>query len=277
MTWWQYLIVVIGLVISGFVASIQFVESDSFGESHYLKAFATFTKDHRIWMSFAFTIGAGLVAAGSVFFKPRKAQKEFRESLQDGIFEHLLDNNRNEGRITLFKDVGLWGTLWRRAKDFWSLTRRNGLRFAWSYCRQAHYIKILKRWGNHSQNSKTYFCVNRNNPDQCQGIAGLVRQNQAKVVRSLPNIDGWDLDAVGENDPAVQEFMSKGNIGDFRLLKSINKRAPYIYGNIISAQGGRKKYVLVIDSWANVSPFTKPAQKSLDRYVKHLSATFGAS
>lgn len=271
MSIWQGLLIFVGIVFAGYVSALQFIEPNSFGESVHLKAFATFSKDNRVWLSFIFTLLASAIAASAVFLKPRKLKKIFLESLIDGIFEHMLDNDPNSARVTIYKDAGRLRTYWYKLKDFVSLTRKIGPVAAWKYCWNANYIVIFKRWGNHSRNSTTYFCVNLNNPDDCQGIAGEVRQRQAQIKRELPNIDGWDLTAVGVNHPDVKRYMEEGNIKDFNLLKKINKRAPFICGNIISTNGGSRKYVLLVDSWAVKSPFTNHKLVALGRYVKHLS------
>lgn len=94
------------------------------------------------------------------------------------------------------------------------------------------------------------------------------------IVISLPRIDGLDLEKAGKDHPDVSEFMKRGYISSFKHLKSINKLAPHIYGNIISARAGKKKIVFVIDSWATKSPFRRAGVRALSTYVKQISASY---
>jgi hypothetical protein len=277
MSWWQYLFAVLTVLVAAAATVTQYFENDTLGESYYLKAFSTFVAANKLWSTFALSIVAGLGTITTLLFQPRKARRQFRESLMDGIFEQLLGNDRTNARITLFKDVGRLRTWWFRLWDFASLVKRGRtVSEAALYSWEANYIRIFDRWGTEHKNSKTYFCVNFQTSEKCQGVAGQVRQQEAMIVVKLPRIDEIDLENVDESHPVVKEYMEQGHIKNFRVLCSIKRKAPFIYGHIISANGGRKKYVLVIDSWANRTPFTKPAiQRALPAYVKQISASFG--
>ncbi len=254
MTLWQYLLTCLLVIGPTVVASIQFVDKESFGKGDLGKALAAIIIEDRLWITLIASILTALLGIlSTILFRPYLVQRKFRESLMDGIFEQVLDNDRNQARITLFKDVGFFRRWWYRFKDFVGLLRSSWpkvdvnefLRIC-NYCRYAHYIQISGRWGNHHKNSKTYFYVNKQTSDSCQGVAGQVRQREEMIVISLPRIDGLDLEKAGKDHPDVSEFMKRGYISSFKHLKSINKLAPHIYGNIISARAGKKKIVFVI-------------------------------
>ena len=277
MSWWQYTFAVLTVIVAAIAGVTQYIESDTLGESYYLKECATFVAAHRPFSIFALSLIAGLGGIVTLIFQPRKARKEFRESLMDGIFEQILGNDKTNARITLFKDVGWLRTWWFRLWDFVSLIKhKNSVRDAFSYCWQANYIRIHSRWGTEHKNSKTYFCVNFQTAGKCQGVAGQVRQQEAMIVVHLPRIDHLDLEIVDDTHPDVKEYMNQGHIKDFRVLCSIKRKAPFIYGHIVSANGGKRKFVLVIDSWSEKTPFTKSVIKgALPAYVKQISASFG--
>jgi hypothetical protein len=277
MSWWQYLFALVLIIAAGLNAGVQFFEPDSLGDSHYAHVTAQFIASNKLWVSIIFSILVGLGTFTGILLQPRKVRKDFRVSLIDGIFEQLLDNDRNQARVTLFKDVGFLRTWWYRAKDFIGLRRKKiSIRECWNYCWSAHYIRILSRWGTQHPNSTTYFCVNKQTASQCQGVAGQVRQREEMIVVDLPRLDDRDPKTLDLDDPDVKEYMKRGYISDISVLRSIKRLAPYIYGNIITANGGRRKYVLVIDSWAEKSPFKSPnVKRALAAYVKQISASFG--
>lgn len=275
MTWWQYIFTVVVVLASAIAQALQFVDKSSFGESENGVAWANYIMERRLWISFGLFVFSGVGVLISLIFKPRRSRRQFRESLIDGIYEQVLDNDRTNARITIFKDVRFIRRQWYRLKDFWFLVwvKRRSVKEAWGYCRFAFYINISYRWGTEFQKSKTYFCYNSQTVDKCQGIAGRMRQLEESVTVSLPRIDKLDLSTgdVGSDD--VKGYMEKGNIGSIELLKSINKPAPYIFGAFLTTNGGRKKYVLVIDSWASRTPFVDRVQRvTLPAYIKQLSA-----
>lgn len=262
------------------VASIQFVETNSFGEGELGVACAKTLVNQRLSLSFTLSVITGLLGlCTTVLFRPKSVQEDFRASIADGIFEQLLDNDRNSARITLFKDVGFGRRVWYKFKDFGSLVlkQRKSIVETLGYCYRGDYIQISYRWGNHCPNSKTYLYVNLERADQCQGIAGQVRQKEIEMEKELPRLDGIDLNEVDESHPVVAEVLREGYIPNMRILRSIKKVAPYYYGHIIYAQGGKKKIVLMIDSWAAENPFKRPdTLKTLAIYRKQLSASFGS-
>ncbi len=275
MSLWQILFAMAVAISQAIVAGIQFVDADSFGTEPIGHEVAGVIVGHRLGFTIVCSLVAGVGVLVTVLFKPRKTRKRYRESLVDGIFEQVLDNDRNTGRITLFTDVGLLRRWWYRVKDFVYLKRRRSktIKEAWTYCWNANYIRIWDRWGTEHRNSKTYFCVNHQTAALCQGVAGQVRQREVAVTVALPRIEGLDLKAE-PCDQRVTDYMNQGHISDINVLRMINRPAPYIYGAIISTNGGSRKYVLVVDSWAESDPFLSRRVKKtvLPAYIKQISA-----
>lgn len=274
---WQLILIGLTILISAFQGAMQYIEKDTFGESRHLKNFAGFTFENRAWLALVLGVASGLLTSAVILFQPYITQSKFRDSLMDGIFEQVLDNDKTKARITLFRDAGLFRRLWFKFLDFFGLWKRQWkIKDILKYCWEAKYIYIFKRWGTEHKNSRTHFCFNSETASRCQGLAGQVRQREEEIIVSLPSLEGIDLNTVDENDLTIKEFMKKGYISDFKVLRSINRIAPFIYGNIISVSGGKKKYVLVIDSWAKTSPFRSPLKrKFLSNFVKQISASFG--
>jgi hypothetical protein len=278
LTFWQLLLAFALVISPAIVAAIQFVEASSFGDGDLGKACAKTLIEQRLSISFSLSIVAGFLALlSTAIFRPKRVQEQFRESIMDGIFEQVLDNDRNTARITLFKDVKYVRKWWYRLKDLASLLKhKTRLADAWEYTWNANYIRIASRWGNHHRNSKTYFYVNLEEASKCQAIAGQVRQMEIEIVKELPRCDHLNLKAVNETNATVKEILENGYIRDMKVLRSIKKVAPYFYAHIVFAQGGKKKLVLVIDSWAEANPFSPQAQQALAIYRKQLSASYGA-
>jgi hypothetical protein len=215
--------------------------------------------------------GAFLIA----LLLPRRTRKAYRESLVDGIYEQILDNDKTKARITIFCDVWLPRRWWYKIKDFLSFRFRRGQnsKRAWEYIRHSGYIKIKYRWGTEHPNSKTYFCVNSQTAEKCQGVAGQVRQREVAITVALPRIDHIDHTIAEGTDPNVAQYMKEGHISDINVLRSLKKPAPFIYGALVSTNGGRRKYVLVVDSWAAKSPFVVRVTRNVfPAYIKQLSA-----
>lgn len=274
---WQWILIGIGALLSGILSALEFIEKDTLGDSKYLKSLACFTVDNRPLIALLLGILAGLIISGIAIFQPRITQNKFRESLIDGIFEQVLNNDKTKARITLFRDAGFLKRWWYRVLDFFGLLKKGWkLKRILKYCYRAQYVSIFKRWGTEHRKSKTHFYFDSQTAANCQGVAAQVRQREEEIVVSLPNLDGIDLQTVNESHPAVREFMDKGYINDVSVIRKLNKTAPFIYGNIISVAGGRKKYVLVIDSWTVRSPFKPARRRLLSTYIKQISNSFGA-
>lgn len=275
MSLWQALFAIAVVFAQAMVAVIPFIEKDSFGDDPLVMEFANVFASHRPMATFLFGTFAGLGVLATVLIKPRRTRQAYRESLIDGMFEQILDNDKTRARITIFCDVRWPHRLWKKIKDFYYLKWTEGQSFkqAWGYVRHAGYIKIKYRWGTEHRNSKTYFCVNSQTADLCQGVAGQVRQREEAITVSLPRIDEIDHTKATEDDPSIADYMNRGHISDINVLRSLNKPSPFIYGALVSTNGGRRKYVLVVDSWAAVTPFVLRVKTTvLPAYIKQLSA-----
>jgi hypothetical protein len=62
----------------------------------------------------------------------------------DGVFEQVLDNDKTQARITIFRDAGAVRRLWYKLKDFWGLLKHDKesgkIMRSFRYCWNAHYI-----------------------------------------------------------------------------------------------------------------------------------------
>jgi hypothetical protein len=273
---WQIILISLNIFTTTYLTSIKFIEPDTFGEIPYLKGFALFTVGNRPYLAIGLGLFTAIFSSIIILLQPHKTRNEFRDSLMDGIFEQLLDNDKTKARITIFRDANWLKRVYYKVLDFFGLWKKNQkLKDILKYCWTAHYISIFKRWGTEHKSSKTHFYFNPETAKSCQGIAGQVRQREEVIVVALPSLADIDLNFVDENDAIIQDYMKIGYVNNFAVLKSMNRTAPFIYGNIISATGGKKKYVLIIDSWASESPFDDRNRELLSTYVKQISASFG--
>lgn len=275
MSWWKYLFAISVIVATAVSSAIQFVDKDSFGTDPMLQYAAAFLLGHHLLIGFVASMYGSIGVLTVLVFKPRLTRRMYRESLIDGIFEQVLDNDRTKARITIFVDAGFFRKWWKRAKDLYALIRKRKWKVgeAWKYALSANYIRIRYRWGTEFRKSKTYFCVNFQTAAACQGVAGQVRQQEIAVTVNLPRLDGIDHRNADDTDHRIADYMNQGHISDIHVLRSINRPAPFIYGAIVSTNGGKKKYVLVVDSWADRTPFVGRVQtRVMPAYIKQISA-----
>ena len=185
-----------------------------------------------------------------------------RERIMEIMMRELFDNNRDEVRITIFKDTNtyrhsliylkLCGARWKSGKV---LPPRWG-----------KFICIKERLrGADFTKSKTFFRFSDSRKSS-EGIAGQVRTSFAVVVRGgLPDISDIDLTKIDIQQKRqgdvkrVRDYMALGYVTNFETLKRINVKSKHFYGNILQNSSGDPKGVLVIDSIQAQNPFDNSA------------------
>lgn len=253
--------------------ALQFLEPTSFGEEDgIMRHFAISVHQKKLYV--ALSLGLLYAIAELVYqvspYSPRKQAKEFRQKIMETMLEELFENDKNNVRITIFKDANRFRKIKICFKCWWA-----GIKFKWK-----SYVIVWERLGTEHPNSKTFFYFNPETQRTSEGIAGKVRQAQeARLVEDLPDLENINLDKVILRDKSsgavqkINEYMRRGYIDDFKTLKRLNRKSRHIYGTVLTNQLGEFKGVLVIDSFNENSPFDYPILDNVQYYVKLIATT----
>ncbi len=268
-------------IVSAFIlAVLPFVDQsrlsrftgDSFGRDLF-----TLLYEHKTAFAIVCGIVVAIVPALKDIFYPRTKNKEMRTKIMDTMMEELFKGDRQNVRITVFKDANLLRHLWiylillgRKAKS-WKL----------GWPSWGKYVYVKERQGTEFPLSKTFFYYSPHTRKKCQGVAGIVRQSQEEIiVKDLPDLDHIDLTRLDMNKKRsadvklVREYMEKGHIRDFETLRRVNRPARHFYGNILQNSEGAFRGVLVVDSWQDQCPFDdESVMKRLSYYLTLFAPT----
>lgn len=276
----QKALLVLQIVCAFFLAVLPFINQTSgfrYPEHDIRRQILDFVYTYRPYFAITCGVVVALVPAIKDIFYPRKQHREMRRKLMDAMMEELFQGDRQNVRITVFKDATGLRHLWiylvvlsRKFKS-WKLPWP-----AWG-----NYIYVKERQGTEFPMSKTFFHYSRHTRKKCQGVAGIVRQSQEEIIlKDLPDLDHIDLKTIDMNKKRssdvklVREYMEKGYIRDFETLKRVHRPARHFYGNILQNNEGAFKGVLVIDSWQDESPFEdEGVMKRLSFYLTLFAPT----
>lgn len=253
--------------------ALEFITPTTFGEQEgFSKNTAAFIDKNRFWIFLFSGIIYAIVEFTYIYIplSPTKQAAGFRQQIMETMLEELFENDKNNVRITIFKDAGFW----RKCRICLSRYFKKEP-FKWS-----SFIYVWERLGTEHPNSKTYFYFNPETIKDCEGIAGRVRQSKAELfVEDLPNIEPIDLkklrflDKNSTEVKTIKSYMSKGYVDDARTLIRLNRHSRHIYGAVLTDKLGDFKGVLVIDSFNSYSPFDWETRQNIGYYLKLIGQT----
>jgi hypothetical protein len=247
------------------LGALQFVDKDSGGEQEgFIKTLCLFIYQHRLFISIIIGLIFAVLTGWKTLFYPRKRAKDIRQRIMQTMLDELLDGDKNNYRITIFKDANVF-----RRSRLYRAHRKRG-----------RYVYVWERLGTEHPNSNTCFYYSAETARDCQGIAGAVMQGLTDImVTDLPDIENIDLNSVDFNNKraaatkAVISYMERGYINDFETLKRLHRKARHIYGNILNDIEGNPKGVLVIDSFLEGSFLSPEVVTRLSHYAIIVGAT----
>jgi len=216
----------------------------------------------------------------SKYKTPSKLRHQFRKDMLKTMRKTIFNNDRDV-RVTIFRDA--W---WIRVlltcvrKNFLHPVKLYQGRSQYTFPKKGKYIKVSERVGTEHSESNTYFFISNTTWRECEGVAAVARhENGEKVVNDLPdikNIDLFSLDlASGSAEAAiVTRYMEEGLVRDFEVLKRIHITARHVYAHVLLDSKASTVAVLVIDSSADVTPFTEENKSKIGGYVELFTSTF---
>jgi hypothetical protein len=279
MTKKQFLIWIVQIVLFACLGALQFVTPNSGGQQDgFAKTLCLFIYQNRLVISITLGLIFAIITGWKTLFYPRKRAKEIRQRIMQAMLDELFDGDKNNYRITIFKNANLFRRLkiYRiQIKECFKCWRR-GEKII--HPKRGKYVYVWERLGTEHTNSKTFFYYDSETAKTCQGVAGAVMQGLSGIiVPDLPNLENIDLSTVNLNNNrstttrVVREYMREGYVNDFEALKRINKKARHIYGNILD--NGEPKGVLVIDSFLENSFLSEAVISRLTYYAIIVGAT----
>lgn len=210
---------------------------------------------------------------------PSLEKKRLKKKLLKRITDDLLDKDKQNHRVTLFREVS-YIEAWLR--NYWALI----LHCLWwrkknwkAYCKRPKYGRYLvvdMRYGNFYEKSFTMFRVVTDDEKNCTSVAGYIRFQQAKAfLKDLPDIVDIELascDSIDKVSPkklrkGIREYMEKGFIKDFDTLRKLHRKARHFYGTIIEGKDSKIWGVLLIDSTSKEHPFTDNLQMRFNSFA----------
>lgn len=281
MTKKQFLIWISQIILFTIVTALQFVSKESAGhEDSIATHLSVFIFNHKL----AISIVAGSLLAGITgwadLYQPRKRAREIRKRILETLSVDILNDDKNNYRVTIFKRANFFRTLLIYKKLFLQNLKNRRKRGKFIYPKWKNYIIVWDRLGTEHKKSKTFFYYSSDTLRDCQGVAGAVMQAFSDIVADdLPDIDDIDLNAVdmlNNRSPQTRkiiDYMDRGYVNDFETLKRLNRKARHIYGNILNDLRGDPKGVLVIDSFLPTSFLTPEIRQRLSHYATIIGAT----
>jgi hypothetical protein len=233
--------------------------------------------NYRVYFVIVCGLVVAVVPAIKDIFYPRRQQKEMRAKIMDTMMEELFKGDRQNVRITVFKDANGLRHLWIYLILLWKKARSWKLPWPpWG-----KYIYARERQGTEFPLSRTFFHYSKHTRKRCQGVAGIVRQSEEEVIlKGLPDLENIDLSQIDMSKKRtadvrlVREYMDKAHLRDFETLKRVHKPARHLCGNILQNRKGAVKGVLVIDSWQDNCPFDdESVMKRLSYYLTLFAPT----
>lgn len=275
----QKALLAIQIICAFVLAILPFIDQTviSHAEDAIRRQFYTLLYAHKTYLTIVCAAVVATVPALKEILYPRKQHKAMRVKIMDTMMEELFEGDRQNVRITLFKDANGLRHVWIYTILVWRKIRMWKLPWPpWG-----KYVYVKERQGTEFPLSKTFFYYSPETRKKCQGVAGIVRQSQEEiVVKDLPDLDEVDLTQIDMNKrkaanvKIVRDYMEKGHIRDFETLRRIHRPARHFYGNILQNIDGAFKGVLVIDSWQNHCPFDdESVMKKLSFYLTLFAPT----
>jgi hypothetical protein len=214
--------------------------------------------------------------------KEKEKWSSHRKDILRIASQQLFGVQHNIFRITLFKDM----TIPRAFLRYFTNIFNGRLHIVKDFPTRKLYIEVWERYGSEYQDSKTFFVCNMHTAGDCEGIAGIIRQNLIAKKVLLPNISYIDISQWTDNDlkstrPSVnpkdllrvKEYMRKGNIHRINALKAVHVKARAIYGDILYNKYGKPSGVIVIDSIKASNPFTEDITNRVGIFAQILGST----
>ena len=255
---------------------IRYVEKYLASENDLVRIFATLLDEWSLWLIAFSATYIFLYTLWPQCLKPSREKKKLKRTLLTRINKELFDADMDNHRITLFKEV-----CWFRA------AARNFIYFIFHLLRYpkkcllhlklpklGRYLKVDSRCGLRFKKSSTMFRVEKNEREKCEGIVGCIRYSETSLcVGDLPDLSDIDFNkyktvmVVPTNKRRdVRNYMERGCINDFNLLKKIHRRARHFYGTIIE-KNGNIWGVLLVDSTSPTNPFSETVMSRLDSFA----------
>lgn len=261
------------------LGALRFIELNSGGKSQILNTLSIFIYENRLLISVVLIFVIAVLTGWKDLITPRTKAKQLRQKFMDTLLEELLNNDRNNYRISIFKRATLFRRLriyTRQAIDYVKCRRRGEK----PLFLRGKYVYVSERLGTEHPKSNTFFHYSPDTMKKCQGVAGAVMQGLSVViVPHLPDIEGIDLLTIdlknkkSPNTRKVRDYMRRGYVSDIQTLRRIHKKSRHIYGNILNNMEGNPKGVLVLDSCLEGSFLTEAVVARLGYYATIIGAT----
>lgn len=280
MTKRQKALLALQMVCAFILAVLPFVDQDrinSHPEADIRKHLYQALFTHKIYFALFGALVVSIIPAIKDVFYPRQKNTQMRTKIMDTMIEELFKGDRQNVRITVFKDANIFMHFW----IYLRLLIRNLRLKQFRLPPRGKYIYVKERRATEFQRSKTFLYYSPDTRKKCHGVAGHVRQSLEEiVVKDLPDLEDVDLKQLDMTKKRsadvknVRKYMEDGHLRDIDTLKRINKLGRHFYGNILQNNQGIPRGVLVIDSWQRNCPFDDPSMmKKLSFYLALFTPT----
>lgn len=279
MTKKQILLWLLQIALFTGLAALQFVDQNSGQEGSIHRKLCGFIVSYRLVISLVMGLCFAVLSGWKTLFYPRQRTQEIRETIMETLREELLGGDKNNYRITIFKDAGFFKRLIIYAQLGMSFVGGlvTGRKVKWP--KRGRFVYVWRRLGTEHPDSKTFYYYAKQTAKNCQGVAGTVMQSLTDiVVENLPDIEDINLNTVDSSNRHDQDarkvlkYMGRSYIKDFETLKRLHRRPRHIYGNILNNPDGARG-VLVIDSFLEQSFLSEDIEGRLGKYAIMIGAT----
>jgi hypothetical protein len=218
----------------------------------------------------------------AIVLYPYKYINNKKRKILQRIYKNLFNDNIRNHRVTLFREVGYPRAFWRYicCLCFHFFRRQYFSRFLLHLKHPPipgnNYLIVDTRCGSFKV-SRTMFKVEENLVGNCEGIVGVMRFEKGICIQmaDLPDITKINLDNPNEEESKlISEYMVKGNIKDFDMLKRLHVRARHFLGSVIFKTTGEPWGMLLVDSVANANPFNQGIVAKFKVYSETLTDLF---
>lgn len=252
------------------IAGLSFLSPGAEGDTGAKAVFLTDVYGQRFAIAIVLALTLELLnILRNYLSRPSNLTKEIRQTIMDAMMGELFRNDTWNFRISIFKDASFLRNRWMYLKRFFSS------KTAWKEISQK-YVYVWDRLGR--PNSKTCLRFHASKEKRCEGVAGQCRHTGLDLlVEDLPDLSKIDLlaiDILGRTHQAkvVRHYLDDGYV-NMQTLKSLNRKARHLYGNVLTDEKGNIKGVLVIDNFEQVSPFDDEVLKKIPYYLKIIAST----
>lgn len=237
-----------------------------------------------LWLLGLTVIGA-VVEWTRAITSSNRAEKEILQKVVSEFANSHFQDSAKWNRMTLFKAVPGWkalpSTLWRLR--WWPFDKPDKARGCWRIQMRGRYLIPYARADTaRNRRSSAAFRVD-DSPDLCEGVAGLVWEQQYYQVDHLPKFKPGELRAAVDNGfpgghpraAEIRTYMEKTNVTDPVLLGSLQHYAQHFMGFVVKGTTGAPWGVLLLDSESDKCPFSPKTGGFLKKEMSTFTLTLG--